>query len=70
MYVVVTDANGNQDWVFDEISVYSDPVEQNIIRQEAVPASGCGSSDSAGLLIPLLGLGLARRRRSTAKEQA
>jgi hypothetical protein len=68
VYVVVTDANGNQDWVFDEISVYRDAVEQNIIRQDTVPASGCGSSDSAGLLLPLLGLGCMRRRRSAAEK--
>ena len=60
VYVLVTDAEGNQDWVFDEISVYSDPVEQSI-TEVANPNSGCAGSSAILLLaLPLIGY---RRRR-------
>ena len=62
VYVLVTDAEGNQDWVFDEISVYSDPVEQSIT--EVIESSGgcSGSSALTLLLFPLFGA--YRRRKS------
>ena len=64
-YDIVEDEDGNQDWVFDEISVYRDPVESNITQVETSNSSGCSaSSASASLLVlPILGLGLAARRR-------
>ena len=60
VYVLVTDEQGNQDWVFDEISVYSDPVQQSIT--EAInPEGGCSGSSALTLLfLPLLGY---RRRK-------
>ena len=63
VYVLVTDAQGNQDWVFDEISVYSDPVEQSIT--EIIDAGGCSGSSALTLLfLPLLGY-----RRRSRKQQ-
>ena len=63
VYVIVTDENGNQDWVFDEISVYSDPVEQTITELIATDSS-CGGSSAASAALVLLPLaGLYRRRR-------
>ncbi|MEC7984096.1 MAG: MopE-related protein [Myxococcota bacterium] len=62
VYVIVTDSNGNQDWVFDEISVYSDPVEQTI-TELVVNNSGCGSSGAATALVLLPLAGFYRRRR-------
>ena len=64
VHVVIEDASGNQDWVFDEISVYADPVETNITQVSNSTDGGCGSSSSTALLLPLVGLGLLRRRRS------
>jgi len=74
--VLIQDTDGNQDWAFEEVWVYPEPVTQ--VRESIVvlpPAQGCGSSSTtsttstgAGLLpaAPLLGLlALGRRRRST-----
>ena len=62
VYVLVTDAEGNQDWVFDEISVYSDPVEQSIT--EVVNSNGgcSGSSALTLLFLPLLGYRRSRKQ--------
>lgn len=60
VYVLVTDEQGNQDWVFDEISVYSDPVQQTI-TEAITPEGGCSGSSALTLLfLPLLGY---RRRK-------
>ena len=65
VYVLVTDSDGNQDWVFDEISVYSDPVEQSIT--EVLESEGCGGSAALTLLfLPLFG---AYRRRSRREQE-
>ncbi len=75
--VLVEDEDGQQDWEFDEITVYSEPVATFVERVDlaATQQSGCGGSSSSGTsetqaaaaLIPamsLLGLfALARRRR-------
>jgi hypothetical protein len=77
VYVIITDEDGNQDWIFDEISVYADDI--SLIKEEPIiniPTGGCGTSeapseideteDTAALLlpiIPILGIGMARRRR-------
>jgi hypothetical protein len=71
VYVVVEDEDGKQDWIFDEISVYTDPVETNITQVGTVADSGgCGSSSdsttaetAASLFLPLIGFGFYRRRR-------
>ena len=75
VYVVVTDEDGNQDWVFDEISVYADPIEESLLTVVAAePSSGCANgedsetedSDAEGALLPLLpllGFGWLRRRK-------
>ncbi len=63
LYVLVTDEDGNQDWVFDEISVYAQPIPPALVETVATEADGCGSS-SAAWLLPLLPLVVTRRRRS------
>ena len=61
VYVLVTDAQGNQDWVFDEISVYSNPVGQTITD---VSDAGCsGSSAWTLLFLPLLGYRRSREQK-------
>ena len=48
VYVIVTDEDGNQDWVFDEISVYADEISM-VIEEPIVAlptAGGCGSSNA------------------------
>ena len=60
VFVVVTDDQGNQEWVFDEISVYPDPVEQSITEIINENSGGCAGSP-AWLLLPLAGA--FRRRR-------
>ncbi|MEC8380148.1 MAG: MopE-related protein [Myxococcota bacterium] len=70
VYVIVTDEDGNQDWVFDEISVYANDISM-VIEEPIVAlptASGCGSSSatdtSAAWLLPLIPvMGLRRYRR-------
>ena len=63
VYVLVTDAEGNQDWVFDEISVYSDPVEQSI-TEALTSSSGCsGSAALTILFLPLIGYRRMRRQQ-------
>ena len=63
LYVLVTDEDGNQDWVFDEISVYASPIPPALIETVATPTDGCSSSSSsAAWLLPLLPL-LGWRRR-------
>ena len=69
VYVLVTDEDGNQVWVFDEISVYSSPIpeiltEVSITEEE----SGCFSSSALLPILPifltgLFGSGIVRRRR-------
>jgi hypothetical protein len=73
IYVIVQDEDGNQDWAFDEIWVYQDPVATTIERvviDSDTTGSGCAGSNTeeaaAALLlpcIPLLGLVAWRRRR-------
>jgi predicted lipoprotein with Yx(FWY)xxD motif len=76
VYVIVQDEDGNQDWAFDEIWVYANPVETTINRIVADTDStgGCGattttisSSDTASAvlfpIVPLLGMVAWRRRR-------
>ncbi len=63
LYVLVTDEDGNQDWVFDEISVYAQPIPPALVESIASEADGCGSS-SAAWFLPLLPLVAWRRRRS------
>ena len=62
VYVIVTDENGNQDWVFDEIAVYANPVAEELVFEEVT--GGCGSSTAAALMLPLLGLSYIRRRKT------
>jgi hypothetical protein len=62
VYVVVTDEDGNQDWVFDEISVYANPIPQVIIETTILEDKGCSSSSALLPLFPLLGFLLFRRR--------
>jgi Putative metal-binding motif len=67
IYVVVTDPDGNQDWAFDEITVYPEPVELFTTTQVLEAEKGCGKSGGSALLIPLLplfGLAAMRRRKS------
>ena len=61
VYVIVTDENGNQDWVFDEIAVYANPVAEELVLEEV--SGGCGSSSAAAFMIPIIGLAYSRRRR-------
>jgi hypothetical protein len=64
IYVVVTDPDGNQDWAFDEITVYPEPVELFKVTQVLEEKKGCGGGGGAALLFPLLPLfGLAALRR-------
>ena len=65
VYVLISDEDGNQDWVFDEISVYPAPVPQVLVSTVSTQSQGCGSSSSTALLLPLLplvALGLRRRK--------
>jgi hypothetical protein len=62
LYVLVTDEDGNQDWVFDEISVYSTPIPTALVENVTSEQNGCGSSSTAWFL-PLLPLVLLGRRR-------
>lgn len=62
LYVLVTDEDGNQDWVFDEISVYASPILPALIENVTTEADGCSSS-SAAWFLPLLPLMLLSRRR-------
>ena len=62
LYVLVTDEDGNQDWVFDEISVYASPIPPALIENITTEAEGCSSS-SAAWFLPLLPLVLIGRRR-------
>ena len=71
--VIVQDEDGQQDWTFAEITVYSEPVATRIERADlaATSQSGCysdeGSSNdtaaAATLALPILGLLAAARRR-------
>ena len=76
--MIVQDEDGNQDWAFDEIWVYSDPVATTIERIVVDEGDnvGCGGSTSsttgtstdtaAAILVPslsLLGMFAIRRRR-------
>ena len=72
--VIIQDEDGQQAWVFGEITVYADPVATSIERADlsAQNRGGCGGSDeaastdtaaAAALGIPLLGLFAAARRR-------
>ena len=64
IYVLVTDEDGNQDWVFDEISVYNNPVTPILTETTTAPGKGCSSSSALFLpLLPLIGWGMWRRRR-------
>jgi hypothetical protein len=72
LFVVVQDDDGNQDWAFDEVWVYAEPVAMQIEHADLAAATqqGCGSADdsetaaAAALAIPFLGLfAVARRRR-------
>lgn len=63
VYVLVTDEDGNQDWVFDEISVYSQPIPPALIENIQEEASGCSSS-SAAWFLPLIPVMFYRRRQS------
>jgi hypothetical protein len=64
VYVLVTDAEGNQDWVFDEISVYSDPVEQSITEVTSPNTGGCSGSSALTLLfLPLFGYRRSRKQQ-------
>ena len=38
LYVLVTDEDGNQDWVFDEISVYASPILPALIENVTTEA--------------------------------
>ena len=60
--VEVTDENGNQDWVFGDIAVYSRPVTDSLVY-ETTTGSSCGGSTAAGVFLPLLSLAFLRRRR-------
>jgi hypothetical protein len=66
VYVVVIDEDGNQDWVFDEISVYSNPIERSIIETTIISGQGgCSTTAAMGSLLPLFifgGLVVLRRR--------
>jgi hypothetical protein len=78
VYVIVQDEDGNQDWAFDEIWVYRDPVATTIDRIvldtdstagcTSTPTTVASSSDTASAvlfpLIPLLGIAFWRRRRN------
>jgi hypothetical protein len=75
VYVIVTDEDGNQDWVFDEISVYADEISM-VIEEPIITAptsSGCGSSSgtdtAAALFLPLIPLVGLRRYRRKNKDQ-
>ena len=74
--VVISDEDGNQDWIFDEITVYSEPVllYQNIYPAPDMQSSGCSDDtpddyDYSMLVpcMPLLAFSLARRRRKQTK---
>jgi hypothetical protein len=65
--VMVQDEDGNQDWAFDEIVVYDDPVDTIHTRNIEEPV--CGGSQAAILpLLPLLGVLVTRRRREDETE--
>ena len=69
----VTDADGNSDWAFGEVTVYPNPVEHEVGGIEAQD-SGCGSDEddeatAAVVLAPLVLLTIgARRRRQPLRE--
>lgn len=69
LHVVVTDEDGNQVWVFDEISVYSTPIPNALTEVSATEdKGGCSSSSALFPIIPifltgLFGGGIIRRRR-------
>jgi hypothetical protein len=72
--VIIQDEDGQQAWVFGEITVYAEPVATSIERADlsAAQTSGCGGDEAASadtaaaaaaLSLPLLGLFAAARRR-------
>ncbi len=68
VYMTVTDDDEQQAWCFEEIAVYAEPIEDAKARSNATEGdSGCGSSDSALLLMPMFGLLALRRRRRDAE---
>jgi hypothetical protein len=63
VYVLVTDEDGNQDWVFDEISVYASPIPPALIETSSAASDSCGSGSSAAWLLPMLPALFWRRRK-------
>ncbi|MEC8424625.1 MAG: putative metal-binding motif-containing protein, partial [Myxococcota bacterium] len=72
--VIIEDEDGQQAWVFGEVTVYAEPVATSIERADlsAQQSSGCGGSGGAAadtaaaaavLGLPVLGLFAAARRR-------
>ncbi len=68
IYVLIQDEDGNQDWVFDEISVYSTVIPESLSETTANQEEGCASSSALLPMLPvfftgLFGGGLLWRRR-------
>ena len=68
VYVLIQDEDGNQAWVFDEISVYSTIIPESLSETSANEADGCSSSSALLPVLPffltgLFGGGIIWRRR-------